>query len=936
MRMPARRAISRLVDGLPEARYEAVLAVLRATICFSGGAALLLGQGHRRLVLPAVLNVLLGLVSLAVAGWVARAATAERARRIGAWSTVVDVALYGLYSAVVADRPGAGSLLGVFVLLEGPIRYGLWGMLATVAPVGAFALAWPRQDASGDTLGGVDVVVLCLLFSTPAIVLRALMMRGTARVRQAELQFSTAFEHASIGMALVDLDLSLLQVNRSLATLVGEPPHALIGTSIGHTIDVLDRDTTAAALRSLSPADPSVRREVRLRRPDGGLRWGHVSATLLRGSGAVPSRIVVQVENITERKRSEAMLSHAAAHDSLTDLPNRSLLLARLDAALARGEQVGLLFLDLDRFKVVNDGLGHAAGDLLLVQVAIRLREVMRPEDLVARIGGDEFVVLCRNADEEACGIVAQRVLDVLNQPMTTAATGELVIGGSIGIALAGPGDTAELALRDADTAMYAAKQGGGGRYHVFSTELREAAVRAHELEVDLRAAMRARELTVAYQPVFSLSHGRVLGCEALARWTHPRRGKVSPAEFCAVAEQSDLILELGDFVLEQALLDIRHWPPATGSSPPPTVAVNVSLRQLLSTGFTERVAELLTVTGVEPSRLCLEVTETALAGDVEPVVAVLETLRDVGVRLSIDDFGTGHASLTYLARFPVDQVKVDQSFVAGLGIDAGSAAIVGGVIGMAHTFDLRVIAEGVENDTQLAALREMGCDAVQGFLLGMPMTQEELTALLLKRRGGDGAVPLPRDGRIDVTEPALANAPSIDEVRHTRLLVEGAKVVTGRIDLESVLQHAFTTLAASVEFEGGAIFLVEHDQVRIAAGMPPPTAEALAARIPLGQGVSGSIAVSGEPRYLPDITIASTVTASRRSKSSSPGVRSWFGVPLIAEGHAIGVLQVDSTKVDAFSEADRLAVLSFAPVVTLAVVTAQRAAAELREIQGT
>jgi Nif-specific regulatory protein len=227
-----------------------------------------------------------------------------------------------------------------------------------------------------------------------------------------------------------------------------------------------------------------------------------------------------------------------------------------------------------------------------------------------------------------------------------------------------------------------------------------------------------------------------------------------------------------------------------------------------------------------------------------------------------------------------------------------------------------------------------MGCDAVQGFLLGTPMSQDELTTLLGKRRSDVGAVPLPRDGKIDVTETG-SNSPSIDEVRHTRLLVEGAKVVTGRIDLESVLQHAFTTLAASVEFEGGAIFLVENDQVRIAAVMPPPTAEALAARIPLGQGVSGSIAVTGEPRYLPDITIASTVTASRRSKSSSPGVRSWFGVPLIAEGHAIGVLQVDSTKVDAFSEADRLAVLSFAPVVTLAVVTAQRAAAELREIQG-
>jgi diguanylate cyclase (GGDEF)-like protein len=589
-----------------------------------------------------------------------------------------------------------------------------------------------------------------------------------------------------------------------------------------------------------------------------------------------------------------------------------------------------VLFLDLDRFKVVNDGLGHAAGDLLLVQVAIRLREVMRPEDLVARIGGDEFVVLCHNADEQACGSVAQRVLDALNQPVATANGTELVIGGSIGIALAGPGATGELVLRDADTAMYAAKAGGGGRYHVFSTELRDAAVRTHELEVDLRAALRARELTVVYQPVISLSHGRVLGCEALVRWNHPRRGAVPPMEFVAVAEQSDLILELGDFVLEQALRDIAVWPVESG--PLPTVAVNVSLRQLVSTGFAERVARLLEASGIEPSRLCLEVTETVLVGDVEPVVAVLEKLRDVGVRLSIDDFGTGHASLTYLARFPVDQVKVDQSFVAGLGIDAGSNAIVGGVVGMAHTFDLRVVAEGVETEKQLSALRELGCDAVQGYLLGAPMTQTDLTTLL-GRWAVDAAIPSPRDSRPEVaTDPT---APSIDEVRHTALLVEGAKAVTGRIDLESVLQHAFTTLAAAVEFEGGAILLVENEQVRIAAGMPEPTPEALAARIPLGQGVSGTIAVTGEPRYLPDITIASTVTANRRSNNSSTGVRSWFGVPLIAEGRAIGVLQVDSTKVDAFSESDRLAVLSFAPVVTLAVVTAQRAEQMLREIQG-
>jgi len=929
MRMLFRRALARLVDGLPEARYEALLATLRAAVCLAGGIALL-AQASSGLGLPAAVNALLAVVSFGVAIWVARAGTVSQARRFGKWSTAVDIAVYAAYSAVFQDHPGAGSLLGVFVLLEGPIRYGWRGVPATAVPVAAIAVLWPQLDATSQTVGPQAVAVLCLVFTVPTAALRSLMLRGSARVRQAELQFAAAFEHASIGMALLDLDLHVLQVNRSLALLVGEPPTALLSTPLEHVVDGLDRDRTAAALHGLSTSEPSTRLEVRLRRPDGGLRWGHVSATLLHGAAGVPSRIVLQVENITERKRSEAMLSHAAAHDSLTDLPNRSLLLARLDAALARGEEVGLLFLDLDRFKVVNDGLGHAAGDLLLVQVAVRLRDVMRPEDLVARIGGDEFVVLCRNADEEICEGVAERVLAALNEARSMGDGGEIVIGASIGIALAGPGDTGELVLRDADTAMYAAKAAGGGRYRVFSTELREAAVRTHELEVDLRAALRSRDLSVVYQPVVSLSTGRVLGCEALARWEHPRRGAVSPMEFVAVAEQSDLILELGELVLERALHDIALWPTVEGS-PPLSVSVNVSLRQLVSRGFPDRVGQLLDAAGVEPTRLCLEVTETALAADVEHVVESLEQLRDIGVRLSIDDFGTGHASLTYLARFPVDQVKVDQSFVAGLGADAGSRAIVGGVIGMAHTFDLRVIAEGVENDLQLSALRDMGCDAVQGFLLGTPVTAQQLV-FLLRRRVSETMVPQPRDGRAGLPE---SHGPSHAELRHTALLVEGAKAVTGRLGLESVLEHAFTTLKASVDFDGGAIFLVEDEQLRIAAGMPKPTPEAMAARLPLGQGVSGTIAVTGETRYLPDITIASTVTAQRRAKNSSAGVRSWYGVPLIAEGRPIGVLQVDSTRVDAFSEGDRLAVLAFAPVVALAVITAQRAAQQLREIQG-
>ncbi|MGB8651974.1 MAG: EAL domain-containing protein [Mycobacteriales bacterium] len=907
-----------------------MLAVLRTCVCFAGGLTLLVSVAHHPgLRLPVVVNLLIGVVSLAGAVLLTRVPTVEEARRWGRLSTLADVVVFAAYSAAFHSRPGAGAFYGVLVLLMGPVRYGFRGILLTGLPVAFTAIFWPQVDLTGHTTASVGAVVfLCVIFTVPAAVLRAIVMRGGARLRQAEQQFATAFEHASIGMALTDTELRVLQANRSLGVLLGESPAELHGSRLDAAVDRLDRAELQSALRGLTPAAPSTRLEVRLRRPDGGLRWGHVSASLLGGSAGVAPRIVVQVENITERKRSEAMLSHAAAHDALTDLPNRNLLLARLDSALQHGEQVGVLFLDLDRFKVVNDGLGHAAGDLLLVQVAIRLRDAMRPDDMVARLGGDEFVVLCRQADEEIASAVAHRVLDVLSQPLATSGGGELVVGASVGIALAGPGDAAEMVLRDADTAMYAAKGAGGGRVRLFTPDLRDAVVRMHELEVELRAAVRGDQLSLVYQPVVDLASGRVQGCEALVRWEHPRRGRIGPAEFIPVAEQSDLILELGDWVLRRALADAATWPdPVDGAAP--TVAVNVSIRQLNSPGFVEHLEALLDEVDADRSRLCLEVTETVLAGDVEPIIVTLEQLRDLGVRLSIDDFGTGHASLTYLARFPVDQVKIDQTFVAGLGVNAGSGAIVGGVVAMAHTFDLRVIAEGVETEAQFAALREIGCDAVQGFLLARPISAAEVLSLFRRQLTAAALVPPPRER----AEGVLLQS-TFDEGRRYRLLVEGAKEVTGRLDLEAVLEHAFLALGRAVTFTGGSILLVEDEQVRIAAGLPQPTPEAMAARIPLGQGVSGTIAVTGEPRYLPDITIASTVTANRRSKNSSSGVRSWYGVPLIAEGRPIGVLQVDSTEVDAFDESDRLAVLSFAPVVALAVICARRSADQLRAIQ--
>jgi diguanylate cyclase (GGDEF)-like protein/PAS domain S-box-containing protein len=923
-----RRLVVRMSEALPEARYEALLAVLRASILVAGGLSLLTQGGTDDIHPAIVVNLVLGGLSFAAAIPLSQLADARSARLWGAWSTVADVVAYGLYSLAFSHVAGAGAIYPVFVLIAGPLRYGLAGLPATVLPVAAIAVALPQERLDGATTASLDVVLQCLLISLPVVLIRSLVMRSGARLRQAEQQFATAFEHASIGMALLDSGLRVLQANRALGVLLGETPGHLTERHLADAIDPLERATLVRALRGLSATAPSTRLEVRLRRPDGGLRWGHVSASLLEGRSGLAPRIVVQVENITERKRSEAMLSHAAAHDALTDLPNRTLLISQLEGALGHGEQVAVLFLDLDRFKVVNDGLGHAAGDQLLVHVAHRLREIMRPEDMVARQGGDEFVVLCRQADEEVAAAVATRVLEALKDPIPVPGGAEVVVGASIGVALAGPGDTATLVLRDADTAMYSAKGVGGGRVRFFTPDMREAVVKVHELEVDLRAAVRHDGLTLVYQPVVDLAQGRVTGCEALVRWDHPTRGLVPPLEFIEVAEQSDLVLELGEWVLRRAVRDAGTWQAPHGG-PVPSVAVNVSLRQLLSSGFADTVETVLAESGFPSERLCLEVTETALAVDVEAVISALEELRELGVRLAIDDFGTGHASLTYLARFPVDEVKVDRSFVAGLGADAGSAAIVGGVIAMAHTFDLRVIAEGVETEGQLDILRELGADIVQGYLLSRPKPIEELD-LGIGAGTRSTQVPAPRGER----PVLLTEVDEYDDEHRFRLLVEGAKEITGRLDLQSVLDYAFVALSKVVDFTGGSILLVEDNQVRIAAAMPAPTPEALAARIPLGQGVSGTIAVSGEPRYLPDITIASTVTAQRRSRAASEGVRSWYGVPLIAEGRPIGVLQVDSTRLDAFADGDRLAVLSFAPVVALAVVTARQAAEQLERIQ--
>lgn len=904
-------------------RTEAAVALTRAFVLVFSGVALTLSSVE----VPGgfvAAHLLLAAVSVAVVLPLARLRPAA-ARRVGAVATALDVVAIAAYAVAVDGRPGLGSLYVLFVVALGPLRWGLPGVLATGLPVGLISVLWPLPDVTGSAPGGAQLWLLLALVTLPAALLSEVWRRSGARLRQAQSQFEAAFEHASIGMALLDPDLSVLQANPSLAGLLATPVEGVVGSDLCQWAAEEDRAELAAALGRLTGKRRGIRVEVRFERADGEQRWGLVAASWLEGSTGVPPRIVAQVENVTDRKNAEERLSHLAQHDALTGLANRPLLMAHLDNALQGDRQLCVVFLDLDRFKIINDGLGHAAGDRLLQEVAARLRTVVRPGDVVARLGGDEFVVLCHgvHSEDEALA-VAERVLAGLRPPVELDARSEVVVAASAGVAVAEADCSAETLLRDADAAMYAAKAAGGGKARVFTPDLHLAARRTHELERDLRRALTEGALTLCYQPIVDLATGRVTELETLLRWEDPVRGVVSPAEFVPVAEQSSLIDEIGSWVLARALQDAARWP--EGRNGRPGLAVNISPRQLLDSSFPGRVRELLHEHGVEAGRLTLEVTETALVEDTRTLVPALHALRDIGVRLAIDDFGTGHASLTYLAQLPVDVVKVDSSFVAGVADEAGSAAIVGGVVAMATAFALTVVAEGVETAAQLHQLRRLGVDRVQGFLLARPMVDGAVHDVL---NAPVAEVPAPRPA------PAVELDPrGRDIAQKYRLLLDAARDITGCVDLTAVMETTFDALRRLISFTGGSIQLVDGDVVRLAATDPPATPEALAATLRVGEGISGGIAATGEPRYLPDITISAAVTAKRRRSNTSGGVRSWYGVPLVAEGRVIGVLQIDSTSVDAFSEEDRLILLSFASVVASAVRTARLFAEELGALQ--
>ncbi len=460
---------------------------------------------------------------------------------------------------------------------------------------------------------------------------------------------------------------------------------------------------------------------------------------VMRGDGSIRQLSTVG-RDVTERKRFEAELAHQATHDSLTGLPNRALLLDHLELEMARAERehrlVALLFLDLDRFKQVNDNLGHDAGDELLAQAARRISAVVRPADTVARMGGDEFVILCGDVeDEDHATAVAQRVAASIEHQPFDIGGAELAISASIGIALSSGGVHPEAILRDADAAMYRAKDLGRARLEIYDESMRNRTQHRLELSEELAAGIENGEIVVRFQPGVHLDTGQVVCVEALARWDHPTRGMLLPHDFIGVAEETGLIVGLGLRVLSTACERGRRWEDTFGLAAP-RVHVNLSARQLTTSNLPVLVQGVLDGSGLTPSKLCLEITESVLMDDASAVIDTLWELKAIGVTLAIDDFGTGYSSLSYLRRFPVDVLKVDQSFISGLGPDPEDSTIVAAIVNLANTLELEAIAEGLENHDQLERLRGLGCHLAQGYYFAEPDEGDRVSEMILNGFG--------------------------------------------------------------------------------------------------------------------------------------------------------------------------------------------------------
>ena len=604
-------------------------------------------------------------------------------------------------------------------------------------------------------LGGAGIwfppmtAVLCIAFSYPLWSWRRMHLLFSQLFREKELAEVTL---RSIGDGVITVDSSgcIDFMNPSAERLTGWSREEAYGEAAESVIRFVDGEGRGVEA-GLEPG--SARREEVVTLPDqtrivtrnGEQRDVHGTVAPIRDSERNVIGRVIAISDVSKLRQAAAQLSYQATHDTLTDLPNRSLLQQHLQRVLARARRTGLgigvLFVDLDNFKSVNDGLGHAAGDQVLEAVAVRLQASLRGEDLVARQGGDEFVVVLDNIENpRQIGSVARKICTALDRPVVLDGHSYFVTA-SIGIsAYPRDGTTADELIRNADAAMYRAKEKGRGYIQYYSQEMNRQARTRLELERQLRHVHERGELEIHYQPILDLERDTIAGVEALLRWRHPEKGLLLPDRFLEVAEEAGLIAELGRYVIHHVCTQAMKW--RSYGLPELRVAINLSPRQLSDPGLVDSIARILKETGINPAKLEFEITESMLISDPEAAVETLQALKSLGVAMAIDDFGTGYSSLSRLKQFPVDSLKIDKSFVHDIQNEDGvNEGIASAVISLAHSLKLKVVAEGVENDTQLRHLRSRGCDEIQGFYLSRPLPAEAMTTMLMAGTGPTSAI---------------------------------------------------------------------------------------------------------------------------------------------------------------------------------------------------
>ncbi|MGX5775012.1 EAL domain-containing protein [Methylorubrum zatmanii] len=640
-----------------------------------------------------------------------------------------DAAALAAYREALAARTGFRELIFVYRHPDGTPRWFEISGSPHVSPEGTFL---------GYRGVGSDV--------SERHRTRCALVEAHAQLSEQNRRFDAALENMSQGLCMFDAEHRLLVWNRRYLEIFDLPGEMLrVGMSqraIIEALVTLKRYKPGATVDSVSEGTRTSLLGDGLKSVLRELADGRVIAATHRpmaGGGWVAT-----FEDVTERRRNEARIIHMARHDGLTDLPNRTSLreigsewIEALRAS--EGGRLAVLCLDLDRFKPVNDSFGHAVGDVLLRAVAERLRAHLRGRDVVARLGGDEFAVLSRVEDAAGAVALAERLIDVVGAPYRfDGITAE--IGMSVGIALAASeeghgGRDIERLLKEADLALYEAKAEGRGTFRLFEPQMDETVRERLHLERELREALQADRFELHYQPLVDLSDNRITGMEALVRWRHPERGLVSPALFIPLAEETGLIVPLGEWVLRQACRDAAGWPDGI------SVAVNVSPIQLRHRGFAQSVLAALATSGLVATRLELEITESVLLDDTEANLETLHTLRKLGVRISMDDFGTGYSSISYLRRFPFDKIKIDRSFVRDCAAQSEAGAIIRAIVSLGASLGITTLVEGVETEPQLATVRAEGAQEVQGYLFSPPRPAAEIAALLEAGTcpGGDG-----------------------------------------------------------------------------------------------------------------------------------------------------------------------------------------------------